>query len=412
MKLHIGKICGSEEGLYKNKDLDGTFSLDACKDEVLSREECDNTYFNFKDSDQTCGCVVKNTTFIDDNDVYIGSSDNISSQASLDHIKENDGVLPEAAKLRVDCLGGSGEYCTDDEVVVGACETSEHLNSSGYDVYKIVLPSACEDVGETPWYHTDEEWCSRFYEEDQNYVYAWEGPTDDKDHELLDDDGKPYKTSIPRLKRTKKTMCVPSTISTSPCKSAPAPVPSGKKDGQRHYNFSPFDPHDWWHDEFDDIYSTDRVIHDPYECPLDMSVVLPRQDTNTRSCASDNCNPQIVDITRSTVILDDDGDLNEQFVDPFQVTTTPGSVDEVVGIFTCPASEQSDWIWHSRDSRSAASRGTIPGYKFKDNDAFDAHNTSTMVKNNWQECKDYCDTSQRCSSPLALKPQLSLALEG
>jgi hypothetical protein len=88
----------------------------------------------------------------------------VSSQASLDHIKENDGVLPEAARLRVDCLGG-GEYCTDDEVVVGACETSEHLNSSGYDVYKIVLPSACEDVGETPWYHTDEEWCSRFYEE-------------------------------------------------------------------------------------------------------------------------------------------------------------------------------------------------------------------------------------------------------
>ena len=71
-------------------------------------------------------------------------------------------------------------------------------------------------------------------------------------------------------------------------------------------------------------------------------------------------------------------------------------------------SEQSDWIWHSR----ILERGTIPGYKFKDNDAFDAHNTSTMVKNNWQECKDYCDTSQRCSSPLALKPQLSLALEG
>ena len=114
---------------------------------------------------------------------------------------------------------------------VGACKTeraSMHHgveDKSNHRVYKIVQPTKCAEVGPTPWYHTSAEWCSRFYEEQANYAYAWEGGSD-----------KTALSAKARLKKTKKTMCVVDTTTDAACKSAPAPDVSDAKKGQLYYN--------------------------------------------------------------------------------------------------------------------------------------------------------------------------------
>ena len=114
---------------------------------------------------------------------------------------------------------------------VGACKTeraSMHHgveDKSNHRVYKIVQPTTCAEVGPTPWYHTSAEWCSRFYEEQANYAYAWEGGSD-----------KTALSAKARLKKTKKTMCVVDTTTDAACKSAPAPDVSDAKKGQLYYN--------------------------------------------------------------------------------------------------------------------------------------------------------------------------------